>query len=109
MCLLFERPYCFCENERVYRGTDPKIRRAEITFDAKLDVLAKLVKSIVERHGHAPQSLIDSFYQAGYTHASLMETVIAIGDKIITNYLYALTGVPIDWPQAQPLEIRAFL
>jgi hypothetical protein len=29
--------------------------------------------------------------------------VIAIGDKIITNYLYALTGIPIDYPVAMAI------
>jgi len=80
-----------------------EIRRAAITFDPRFDTLAKLVKSIVENRGHADEQLIENFYKAGYSHASLAETVIAIGDKIITNYLFALTEVPIDWPPAPKL------
>lgn len=80
-----------------------KIRQAEIAFDPKLDALAKLVKSIVENKGHAAQKFLDGFYSAGYTHATLIETVSMIGDKTITNYLHALTGIPVDWPAAPEL------
>jgi len=27
-----------------------------------------------------------------------------IGDKIITNYLHALTDIPVDWPLAPALN-----
>lgn len=79
------------------------IRRADITFDAKFDALAKLTKSIAENKGHAEQQLIDNFYAAGYNEGNLADLVNAIGDKIITNYLFALTNVPIDWPAAPAL------
>ncbi|KAA2243397.1 carboxymuconolactone decarboxylase family protein [Chitinophaga agrisoli] len=77
-----------------------EIRRAAITFDSKLDTLAKLVKSITENRGHADGVLLDNFYAAGYNEGSLADVVMAIGDKIITNYMFALTAVPIDFPVA---------
>jgi AhpD family alkylhydroperoxidase len=80
-----------------------EIRRASISFDTKLDALARLVKSITENKGHADEALVDKFYAAGYDQGSLVDVVIAIGDKIITNYLYALTGIPIDYPMAMAI------
>jgi AhpD family alkylhydroperoxidase len=80
-----------------------EIRRASISFDDKLDALARLVKSITENKGHADEALVDKFYAAGYDQGSLVDVVIAIGDKIITNYLYALTGIPIDYPLAMAI------
>jgi AhpD family alkylhydroperoxidase len=80
-----------------------EIRRVEITFDPKLDALAKLVKSITENQGHADPQIVENFYAAGYNEGSLMDVVIAIGDKIITNYVFALTAVPIDFPIAPEL------
>ncbi len=80
-----------------------EIRRASISFDTKLDALAQLVKSITENKGHADEALVDKFYAAGYDQGSLVDVVIAIGDKIITNYLYALTGIPIDYPMAMAI------
>jgi uncharacterized peroxidase-related enzyme len=80
------------------------IRRANISFDPKLDALAKLVKSTTENRGHASAEIIDNFYAAGYTEESLIDLVIVIGDKLITNYLHALTDIPVDWPLAPELE-----
>ncbi|MBB6238304.1 putative peroxidase-related enzyme [Pedobacter sp. AK013] len=81
-----------------------EIRRANINFDSKLDALAKLVKSTTERRGHADQDVLNNFFAAGYTKDNLIDIVMVIGDKIITNYLHALTEVPVDWPLAPALE-----
>lgn len=77
-----------------------EIRRGQVTFDPKLDALVKLAKSIAENKGHADEQLIEDFYAAGYSEGSLIDVVMVVGDKTITNYLYALTGVPIDFPEA---------
>lgn len=79
------------------------IRKAGISFDPKLDALAKLVKGIIENKGRAPQQLIDNFYGAGYTNGALVETLSVIGDKMISNYLHALTELPVDFPSAPEL------
>ena len=80
-----------------------EIRRASITFDAKFDALAKLAKSIAENKGHAGEQLVENFYAAGYNQGALIDVVIVIGDKTITNYVYALTGIPIDFPRVQAI------
>ncbi|UEG54858.1 carboxymuconolactone decarboxylase family protein [Mucilaginibacter daejeonensis] len=83
------------------------IRRANISFDPKLDALAKLVKSTTENRGHASAEVLENFFAAGYTESNLIDVVIIIGDKIITNYLHALTDIPVDWPLAPELEAAA--
>lgn len=79
------------------------IRRVNIGFDSKLDALAKLVKSTTENRGHVNSAVLDNFFAAGYTEGNLIDVVIVIGDKIITNYLHALTEIPVDWPLAVAL------
>lgn len=79
------------------------IRRVNIGFDTKLDALAKLVKSTTENRGHVSSEILDNFFAAGYTEGNLIDVVIVIGDKIITNYLHALTDIPVDWPLAPAL------
>lgn len=83
------------------------IRRGNISFDSKLDALAKLVRSTTENRGQVSPEILENFYAAGYTEASLIDVVIVIGDKIITNYLHALTDIPVDWPLAPELETAA--
>lgn len=79
------------------------IRKGGAPFDARLDALARLARSATEHRGHAEQELIDAFFGAGYTEGQLVDTVMVIGDKIITNYLHALTQVPLDFPAAPAL------
>jgi AhpD family alkylhydroperoxidase len=79
------------------------IRRGGAPFDAKLDALAGLVKSAAEQRGHASGEAIDAFFAAGYDEGNLVDTVMYIGDRIITNYLRALTKVPVDFPAAPAL------
>jgi uncharacterized peroxidase-related enzyme len=80
-----------------------EIRKGGASFDARLDALARLVKSAAERRGHAAPELVDAFFAAGYTEENLVDAVVVIGDKIITNYLHALTRVPVDFPAAPAL------
>lgn len=80
-----------------------EIRKSQISFDSKLDALAKVVKSIVENKGHADPEILDSFFAAGYTDENLLDAIILVGDKTITNYLHAITKVPVDWEVAPEL------
>lgn len=80
-----------------------EIRRGEISFDSKLDALVKVAKSIAENKGHADPQLVENFFAAGYTEGSLIDVMIVVGDKTITNYIFALTAVPIDFPAAPAL------
>ena len=80
-----------------------EIRRGAISFDAKLDALVKVAKSIAENKGHASEETVDNFFAAGYNEGSLVDVVMVVGDKTITNYLYALTKVPVDFPAAPAL------
>jgi len=80
------------------------IRRGNISFDPKLDALAKLVKATTENRGHVSGEILENFFAAGYTEESLIDVTIVIGDRIITNYLHALTDIPVDWPLAPAIK-----
>lgn len=80
-----------------------ELRKGGASFDVKLDALAKLVRSATLQRGHAEPGLLAAFLAAGYSKGNLVDVVMVIGDKIITNYLHALTQVPVDFPAAPPL------
>lgn len=80
-----------------------EIRKGGASFDAKLDALVKLAKSITETKGHADSALVDNFLAAGYNQGSLVDVIMLIGDKTIMNYLHNLTDVPVDFPLAPAL------
>ncbi len=80
-----------------------EIRRGSASFDAKLDALAKFTASVVENRGKASEQAREDFFTAGYTEANMIDVLLVVGDKIISNYLHNLTGLPIDFPIAPEL------
>lgn len=80
-----------------------EIRAGRAAFDAKLDALAKLTRSIALNRGRAEPALVDAFFAAGWTQEHLVDAIVVIGDKTVTNYLHATTSVPVDFPAAPAL------
>ena len=80
-----------------------EIRKGTASFDNKLDALAKFTASVVENRGRATEESKEAFFAAGYNEANMIDVVIVVGDKIISNYLHNLTGFEIDFPIADPI------
>ncbi|PWK33331.1 carboxymuconolactone decarboxylase family protein [Cupriavidus plantarum] len=82
-----------------------EIRGGTATFDARLDALARLTRNIALNRGHADPALVDAFFDAGWTKGNLVDAIVVIGDKTVTNYLHATTQVPVDFPAAPKLPV----
>jgi uncharacterized peroxidase-related enzyme len=74
------------------------IRRGEANFDSKLNALTKFVKETAVNRGRPSEKALDAFFEAGYHTTNLIDVMIIIGDKIISNYLHNITQIPVDWP-----------
>jgi uncharacterized peroxidase-related enzyme len=79
------------------------IRRGK-TDDPKLNAIIELAASISENKGHATESTLDAFFDAGFDEGALMELVGLISLRIFTNYAYAITQIPVDFPIADPIN-----
>ncbi len=80
-----------------------EIRQGNASFDTKLNALAKFTSSVVENRGKATDEAKEGFFAAGYNEANLIDAVIIVGDKIVSNYIHNLTGFEIDFPIADEL------
>ena len=69
--------------------------------DAKLDALVRLTKEIVSERGYAEQNTIDTFLAAGYNKGQVMELLLGVALKTISNYLDHLSPTAIDPAFAQ--------
>ena len=102
--------YCLAAHTvvgRMHGFTDTQIieiRRGGASFDARLDALARLVKDIAVNRGHADPALVEAFFAAGWTSANLVDAIVAVGDKIISNYLHSTTQIPVDFPAAPIID-----
>lgn len=82
-----------------------ELRSGRASFDPKLDALARLVQNIATNRGHAEPALVDKFLAAGWTQGNLVDAIVIIGDKTVTNYLHGVTKVPVDFPPAPALAL----
>src|SRR4051812_18389030 len=66
-----------------------EIRSGAASFNPKLDALVKLAKSIADHKGNVDPILIDNVIEAGYTKATVIDVIMLVGIRTITNYVYA--------------------
>lgn len=81
-----------------------EIRSGEASFDPKFDALAKFVRNAVENRSHPSDEVKDGLFNAGYTQENLVDILMVIGDKMVSNFIHGSAQMPIDFPVAQPLE-----
>lgn len=80
-----------------------EIRSGKASFDTKLDALAKFVKNITENRSKPDAEAVEALFAAGYNNANLIDIIMVIGDKFISNFIHGVTDVPIDFPLAPEL------
>lgn len=81
-----------------------ELRGGSASFNEKLDALVKLALEVNNNRGRVSETALNNFFAAGYTKGSVVDLVVAVGDKVVMNYLHNLTQIPVDFPLAQSLE-----
>jgi len=81
-----------------------ELRSGQASFDSKLNALAELAKNITENRGATNEAVVQNFLDEGWTKENLIDTIVLVGDKTISNYLHKTTDVPVDFPMVQPLD-----
>lgn len=64
--------------------------------DPKLNALVNLTRQLVSQRGYAPRTMIDAFIAAGYSKDQLLEVLVGVGLKTISNYFDHVSEVEID-------------
>ena len=95
--------YCIAAHSTVAKAflkvsaeTVANIRAGESTGDKKTDALITLVRELVGKRGHASHEAIDNFLAVGYTKTQVMELLMAVAMKTISNYLDHINPAPLD-------------
>ena len=71
--------------------------------DNKWQVIYKVVKSVLDNKGEVGDGLLKDFFDLGYNEAALIDLVVLVNVMSFTNYIYRLTKIPIDFPEAKVL------
>ena len=52
--------------------------------------------TIVRNRGHVSQEELDAFYAAGYGERQLLEIILGLSQKVISNYTNHIANTPVD-------------
>ena len=81
-----------------------ELRQGFASFDAKLNALASFAREVTLNRGQVSPEVTDRFLAAGWTNENLIDTLLLIGDKTISNLINNVTQIPVDFPAAPALE-----
>ncbi|OCH16651.1 MULTISPECIES: carboxymuconolactone decarboxylase family protein [unclassified Aliivibrio] len=72
------------------------LRNREIMPTEKLQVLHETTLLMVRNRGELSQAEIQTFFDAGFTHQQLLEIVLGMAQKVMSNYTNHLAHTPVD-------------
>lgn len=72
------------------------IREGTTIDDPKLRILAALVKDMVQTRGNPSDESLQAFAEAGYSEQQVLQIVLAIAVKTISNYTNHLFDTTVD-------------
>jgi uncharacterized peroxidase-related enzyme len=72
------------------------IRDDEPIADKKMAGLREFTRTMVVSRGHPSQSDVSTFTQAGYSESHILDIILAISVKTISNYANHVFDTPID-------------
>ena len=62
----------------------------------KLEVLRAMTLTIVRNRGHVTPENLNTFYSAGYKERQVLDIILGLSQKIISNYTNHIANTPID-------------
>ncbi|WP_055436343.1 carboxymuconolactone decarboxylase family protein [Lacinutrix algicola] len=64
--------------------------------DSKLEALRTMTLSIVRNRGNVSQANLEAFYAAGYGEQQVLEIILGLSQKVISNYTNHIANTPVD-------------
>ncbi len=80
------------------------IRTDKPISDNKLEALRRVATGLVEHRGRLPQAELDAFLEAGYKHDQLLDVLVGVAQKTLSNFTNHMAETPLD----EPLNARAW-
>lgn len=98
------RNCCYCLASHGSRAKQEKIPQQIINAvyykqpldDYKLEALRTFTYSLLKSDGWVNKNALQAFYQAGYEQNHVLEVILGVSFKTISNYLNHINNTPID-------------
>lgn len=72
------------------------IRNGEPISNSKLEALRKFTLTVAEKRGWITDQDVKDFFEAGYSKAQLLEVIVGITQKTLSNYINHIVKTPLD-------------
>lgn len=94
--------YCVAAHTTVAGGTKlddatiDALRAGEALSDPRLNALVRFARTVVQERGWVNESALESFFEAGFTKANVLDVILAASLKTISNYTNHISQTPVD-------------
>jgi uncharacterized peroxidase-related enzyme len=78
------------------------LREGKPITDPKLQALRSFAEAVVRERGFVGDAAVDAFIAAGYTRAQVLETVLIVACKTISNYVNHIAHTPKESFMSDP-------
>ncbi len=82
--------------QQVPQGVIQAIRSGKAIADGKLEALRRFTANIVKTRGWPTEAEVNAFHAAGYSKAQVLEVVLGVGLKTLSNYANHVAETPLD-------------
>jgi alkylhydroperoxidase family enzyme len=72
------------------------LRNEKPLENSKLEALRAMTLTIVRNRGHVTQEDLDTFYDAGYGERQVLEIILGLSQKTLSNYANHIANTPVD-------------
>jgi alkylhydroperoxidase family enzyme len=62
----------------------------------KLEALRTLTLAVIRTRGNVSPEALKEFYTAGYKEQQVLEIILGVSQKVITNYTNHIANTPVD-------------
>jgi uncharacterized peroxidase-related enzyme len=102
----------FAAMQGVDEGTVRALRDGKPILDRRLETLRRFTQALVRQRGMVSETEVERFLDAGYTQRQLLEVILGICVKVMSNLTNNAVGIPLDetfapyaW-QAAPVNVQ---
>ena len=64
--------------------------------NARLEALRTFTLSVVRNRGNMDDSVVQAFLDAGFTRRQILEVILGVSQKVMSNYTNHLANTPVD-------------
>ncbi len=94
--------YCMAAHSTLALGVNieadtlANLRAGRTLSDPRQEALRRFAVAVVRERGWVQGPELDAFLDAGFTKAQVIEVILAVGHKTISNYLNHVAETPLD-------------